>query len=172
MAKQRKGGNAVGDVYNGAATVGQFMAKVGMIICCIFGGLLIILGIFFCFLKNSRSGKVIGTVQSSSCTTSTAQPSTTTCSINIQYIVGGKTLTTTQTTVKTYNKGDQISLGYNPNNPSDVVIGNLSSWILGLIFIVFGLIIIGVGWLNYYLVNRFKFLAAFSGAENVVNVAF
>lgn len=76
------------------------------------------------------------------------------CTYNVEFKVGEKTYTRTFTENKLKsrkNEGETVNLQYNPMNPSDVRLKQLGNKAIGAIFIVIGIIFLGLGLFSYYM---------------------
>jgi len=171
--KKRSGGDTFGNiannVYDGAAAFGRFMALISLIISCIVGTIMIVIGIVLLFKKNKYTDVATGKITMASCNTVN---NTTSCSISADYNVDNKTYKiTAPVNGKYYNLDDNIDIYYDPNEPGASRVGKPFSFMwIGIIMIVIALFIIGGAALYYYIVTQFKFVAAATGVGDVINI--
>jgi len=95
----------------------------------------------------------------------------TTCTVTVSFSVNGVTYTpVVQTSDAMHSVGQTITVNYDPVNPNNASVNQLSSWALGLILIGFAILILGGAWYNYYIVNRFKTVAAAEGVGEIAGI--
>lgn len=160
-------------LYTGAAEFGMFWANVGAIIGSIIGVLFIIGGLYNVFRKDKYSAEIQGKIMDATCATITQNnQQIQQCAIKVEYIVDGKTYPFQTTRNEFYAKDQNVSLRYNPENPSEASM-DMSAKTEGLWMLLIGAIILAAAWINWYLKRRYKFAAAAGGvgaAFDMINV--
>jgi len=76
------------------------------------------------------------------------------CTYYVEYNVGGEIYSNKFDEYKIKSKrteGDRINIQYNPKNPYDARLKQLSNKLIGIIFIVIGIILLGLGYFSYYM---------------------
>ena len=162
-------GNIANNVYDGAATFGRIMALISLIMSCIIGTIMIVIGIILLFKKNKYSAVTSGKITMAQCNTAN---NITSCSISADYIANDKTYKiTAPVNDKYYNLDDNINIYYDPNEPAASLARKPFSFMwIGIILIVIAFFIIGGAALYYYIVTRFKFVAAATGVGNIIDI--
>lgn len=162
-------GNVANNVYDGAATFGRFMALISLIITCIIGTILIVIGVVLLFKKNKYTAVATGKITMAQCNTAN---NVTSCSISADYTANDKTYKiTSPVNGKYYNLDDNIDIYYDPNEPGASLARKPFSFMwIGIIMIIVALLMIGGAALYYYIVTRFKFAAAANGVGNIINI--
>ncbi len=166
--KVQNAGDVGNDVYNGLATFGRFVAILGTILGILIGIVLIIFGIINVARPGARMNVIKAKVTSATCVNTTN--SGTTCTLGVEYVVNNAKLNgTIQTTQGIYNVGQIIEILYDPANPANISQKQISRLSLGILLIVVGSFIILLCSLYYYLVLRFKILAAAVGTSTIIS---
>lgn len=165
-------------LYSGSASIGQIKANVSVVI----GGFMVIASLISAsssiMSKPTRTATIDATVVESRCkqTNSTNSEGKTVtlleCMTLVEYTVGNKLYVGELSTLSnSYNKGEKITIQYNPSNPQDISYKEISMRYVG-----FGLSSIAICMgvflaLYYYLIMRFKPLAAYEGASTSIGMA-
>lgn len=175
-----KGAGLGEDIYEGSATFGRFMAWISLIISVIIGGVLIGLGIRMLLKKKQWTNKVTGNVVNAICNTSnvtnctggkdstcTTEPMTS-CDLNIEYTVGQEEyvsrLLMEEKTNLHKRVGEKVEVFYKDSDPSIISRdGDGSKKLVGWILVGFGIGVIIIASISFYVVQKFKFAAAASG---------
>lgn len=177
--------NGVGkEIYDDTAKFGLVMAFIGAIIATIIGLLFIVIGIYFVnkklvYTASTTNGTAITSV--SNCTRSDG---VTNCTVDYKYTADdNKTYTilgqstSDESLCNNCNEcgsgsGSQkecnitgFTVWYDPNNKGNSQLSSDSTHVLGWIGIVFGLFLLIVGWVSYYLKRKYKAYAAISGVD-------
>ena len=131
-----------------------------------------IIGIVLIFRKNAYSSTVIGTVNSSTCTPSTVNGVVSNiCQVTISYTVNNIVYTNIISSSTNYTTNQTVSLSYDPTNPINSVIGPpTTTTTLGIGLVIGAIIVVSFAWLWVYLTKKYKFLAAATGTEDVLNI--
>jgi hypothetical protein len=151
-------------IYSGAAEFGMFWANVGAIIGTIIGVLLIGGGIYNWFKKDKYRNEVQGRITEATCAPVTqGNQQVQQCALKIEYMVDGKTYPfQTTRSDQFYAKDHTVLLRYNPDNPAEASM-DMSAESKGLGMMLFGLIVLAIAWINWYIKRRYKFAAAAGG---------
>lgn len=165
---RKKGGNVGTQLYDGAAEVGKFMAVVGLIICGVIAFILVLVAIYLFATPSNYTSQVEGKITKASC--SSGSKGSTECVTEVEYDVNGTKYTSNVNTSKRVIEGQNITLVYNPVDPKDAKQKGLSRIAVAWILIGIAVFIMLLSALHYYLVNRFKFLAAASGVGQGVSL--
>lgn len=150
-------------IYDTSASIGiaysLFTTIIGTIICV----LLIIIGVWVKNLNKDKTAYTTGIVKDVSDCNYKAKS----CISTIEFKVNDKDYSVKSAT-GIGNKGQYISIYYNPENPNNFTINNYSNYI-GLIMIIISSVIILALWLWFILTLIFKPVAAASGVGAVTN---
>ena len=180
--------NGVGkEIYDDTAKFGLVMAFIGAIIATIIGVLFIVIGIYFVnkklvYTATTTNGTAINSV--SGCTRSDG---VTNCTVEYTYIdddgnlhnISGQS-TSDESLCNNCNECGSnnqqkcnitgFTVWYDPNNKGNSQLSSDSTHVLGWIGIVFGLFLLIVGWVSYYLKRKYKAYAAIGGVGTVVGI--
>lgn len=164
-----------GKIYDGTAELGQVTSKIklGVGICislCLLG-----CGIYsYTHNTDSQYTTTKATITTATCNTSnTNGTSRTQCTLQLKYkdnngVEYNNTLNSTDN--KFYTPGQTIDISYESTNPNNIQMNQLSlktlSYILSCIAV---LIVVGVS-INYYLAQKSKVYASFSGASDGIGM--
>lgn len=169
-------------IYEDAASVGRFRTLIGFIIASVIGLILFIFGVYRMMYgkKYEEVSAVItkvGSCQTSTTTSTNSQHATTTsssttCLLDVKYTFNkieytATALTMTQDMNNLFAVGHSVSIYIDPTSPE---VAHASPEISGSVFIIIGLIVVGIGYLSYWLSNRYKFFAAAEGAGLAADV--
>jgi hypothetical protein len=159
---KNKGGNLFSSAYKTSATIGRLIALLSLIIGLVIGIIMIIVGIVLLVKKGKYTEKTTAIIKSSSCQGIQ-------CSTVVEFTVQDKIVEATVSTIKPYNRGESMSILYNKNNYKDVAIKTNSKKFAGWLLMIIGFILIlGVS-VYYYIVQKFKVVAAVTGVGNMIN---
>jgi hypothetical protein len=166
---------SLGDqIYEGAGTFGHIEAWIGAIFASIIGIVFIIIGIVSVSHKTSLTNKVQGKITTATCGSpyQSDNQQLYNCSLSIEYNVDNKkyTITTTTNDNLQHYQGENINVYYNPSNPEKGAIQSDNSKMMGIIFIVAGIIIPAFAWLWLWITYKSKFAAAVGGAAGAFNM--
>ena len=167
-------------IYDGASSLGEFTAKISMIIALVIGCVLIVSGIYF--IMNDDSDKYItvrGVVIEPNCTKTSVTYDDRNrainnfrCTMNVSYTIDGteysKIIFVDGQTL--YIKNQPIDLMVNKNDHQDVQLVTTSSTTMGSISLLIALIMIAGAYLNYYMTHNYKLYAAAKGTGTVMDV--
>ena len=156
-------------IYDGVASIGKIKATIGLIGAVILCVVLYIFGFYLETHANNHTQAVTGTVISCNCTVSNKSQ---TCTIVVGYVVNGKPLSGMVTSPISYSAGSPIAIKYDPKNPGDVQIPQISNATIGFIFMGIGTFAVVSASVYFYLVSNFKPLAALQGASTIEHVLF
>jgi hypothetical protein len=175
--------NGVGkELYDDTAKFGLVMAFIGAIITTIIGVLFIVIGIYFVNKKLVYTASTTTDTAITSVSGSTRSDGVTNCTVGYTYTVGKNTYTKQNQTTSDEalcNYGSDCStrdscnitgftVWYDPTTPQNSQLSSDSTHVLGWIGIVFGLFLLIVGWVSYYLKRRYKAYAAIGGVSSAI----
>ena len=177
--------NGVGkEIYDDTAKFGLVMALIGAIVATIIGVLFIVIGIYFVTKKLVYTATTTNGTAITSVSGSTKSDGVTNCNVDYTYTVGGKTYTKQNQSISDEalcnygsNCSDQDSCNitgftvwYDPTTPNNSQLNSDGTHVLGWIGIVFGLFLLIVGWVSYYLKRKYKAYAAIGGVGSAVRI--
>lgn len=177
--------NGVGkEIYDDTAKFGLVMALIGAIIATIIGVLFIVIGIYFVnkklvYTASTTNGTAITSV--SGCTRSDG---VTNCTVNYTYTINKNPYTISGQSTSDESLCNNcnecgsdsqeecnitgFTVWYDPTTPKNSQLSSDSTHVLGWIGIVFGLFLLIVGWVSYYLKRKYKAYAAIGGASSAI----
>lgn len=164
--------SVLSEVYDGAATFGQFMALLALIVGSIVSSILLLVSLYLLTRTSnykSTSATVVSVTSCSNVSSSSSYENNKEliqCQVAFKYTVDSKEYTNTITTGP-QNVGSTVTLRYDVKNPNNVTNNLISKGILGWIFFGFAILIIAGVSLNYYIAQRFKFAAAGNGVTSI-----
>lgn len=164
--------SVLSEVYDGAATFGQFMALLALIVGSIVSSILLLVSLYLLTRTSnykSTSATVVSVTSCSNVSSSSSYENNKEliqCQVAFKYTVDSKEYTNTITTGP-QNVGSTVTLRYDVKNPNNVTNNLISKGILGWILFGFAILIIAGVSLNYYIAQRFKFAAAGNGVTNI-----
>lgn len=152
--------------YTGLATYGRVRAVMGFVGALLIGGIFIVFGMWVALSKDNRTSTAVATASSASCNTSMNPPE---CFVTLQFRTtdGKNVVAYTSTGSKMYTGGERCEVRYDPDNPSDIQIGESKKW-LGWVFVGVGLVLIMLGSLSLYFSMKYKEVAAIGGGVSLV----
>lgn len=163
------------EVYEDVASFGRLMALLGLIFGIVLGIGLIIASIVLYMKKSKYTKKVTANVKSSTCTNySNNNNLNYNCTLNVTYTTSDnkqiEKIIYTDSNIN-YIVGSTIELVYNPDDPSDIIIGNqLPNKMISLFLLIIGIFVIGGSWLWYWISRKSKFGASVYGVSSAVNL--
>ena len=164
--------SVLSEVYDGAATFGQFMALLALIVGSIVSSILLLVSLYLLTRTSnykSTSATVVSVTSCSNVSSSSSYENNkelVQCQVAFKYTVDSKEYTNTITTGP-QNVGSTVTLRYDVKNPNNVTNNLISKGILGWILFGFAILIIAGVSLNYYIAQRFKFAAAGNGVTSI-----
>jgi hypothetical protein len=145
---------SIGDaIYNSAVQVGVARATGTLITGVIMGVILICVGGYFMFSKETRTQQTQAVVTDVNCIDNN-------CTVKINYNVNNTSYNSSITTGDALQKDSVIVIKYNPDNPQDMSYNESSPMFVGLFSSIFALITILLVYLNYYFKTKYTHLAA------------
>lgn len=167
---QRDNNSVLSEVYDGAATFGQFMALLALIVGSIVSFILLLVSLYLL----TRTSNYISTTATVMSVTNCSNVSSSSekgkdiiqCQVALKYTVDSKEYTNTITTGP-QNVGSTVTVRYDVKNPNNVTNNLISKGILGWILFGVALFILAGVSLNYYIAQRFKFAAAGNGVTSI-----
>jgi len=172
--------NIGSQLYSGAADFGRFRAKIALFIGCIISVIAILFGISMVLrhtkLTAQTSGRIIKiTEQCEQVLDNDGQHQRYICEPDtIEYTVDGKNYQITRSVIsKTQFRKLQfgiVQIYYDPTNPSHADTRSDDMKTVGMLAIGFGLIVLALAYLSYWMVNKYKFAAAASGVGGAADI--
>tara|TARA_Y100000389_G_C17410024_1_gene490321 strand:- start:772 stop:1293 length:522 start_codon:yes stop_codon:yes gene_type:complete len=156
MAKKQSVGD---EIYSGTAEFGKIVAIISFVISIISALVLIPLGIYFIVRKTKLTKSATGTIEN---ITSIGDHR----DLQVQFTdLNNKkrTVTISDYSTNPYQTGQNIQIFYDPNNPQNANSTNDDSHVLGIIFIVIGIILPLLSGLWLYFTRKSKVAAAAGG---------
>jgi len=165
------------EIYSDSASFGRIMTYIYSVILTGISLLLIYVGVKILKTPQTYTGKTSAKVNTVDCTknivnSSNGSSTTYNCSISVTYKVNDVDYTTSLQDASSYEikTGDSVNIEYNPTNPADSRISQISSKTLGWGAIILGVIILLGTIVHVYLVRRYKFFAAGTGVADVYHL--
>lgn len=149
-------------LYSGTATFGRIMAIFALVMAVIAALVMIPTGIYFIVHKTKLVSTTNGTAESVLCV---AHQDSYDCTLTVNYKVDNKTyhLNTTTNSVIQYKEGDNLTVYYDPKDPSNASVESDNTHIMGIIILVIGIILPLGAWFWWYLARKYKSVAAVGG---------
>lgn len=168
-------GNFGSQVYSDSAGAGNIFTAFGLVIGIIIGLIMVIVGIYFIFKKNSKTDSVIASVQNVACNPYTANNTTNwSCSFNVTFTPKGKTnpITVNVQTDSSINYSGitNIKIWYDPNDPTNISLNNFNYKTIGIILIILSLFIVGISYFWYWAARKNKFIASAAGTSGALSL--
>jgi hypothetical protein len=157
------------EIYSGTASFGVIMSDLKAVFGVIIGIILISVGIYLIVKKVKRTSTVNATIANVNCvqTKQSNNDVEYSCKFDATYIIDGQTITKNLSSLPINEElveGSTITLYYDPNNQTDISTDSGNFHIIGWLCIAFGLLISISGVVWAYLANKYKPVAAVSGA--------
>jgi hypothetical protein len=158
-------------LYSDTAKFGRFMTIIGTIFGVIVGIIFLIVGIYLVRKKEKHTKSVTANITNKvKCEHILHDPKEATansyhCELEVMYKINGKVYNKTlQTTDSTdYTDVQTVTLYYDPDNPSDIVIHKEPTKTIGWIMIAISLFAIIMSFIQLYIVRKYKIAAAAAG---------
>ena len=153
------------EIYSGSADFGRVWATITAVIFTLVGiGFIIWGSVIFRKppLNVSTTGTIAGEKGRNMC------PDSNTCNFRVKYSVDGVSYESAVSGMGI--GGESITVYYNASNPSNASLNKTAPHLLGGIFIGLGIVIPLIAWGMRALIDRYKFLAAASGAGVGLNL--
>lgn len=167
--------NLGSQLYSGAADFGKFRAKIGLFIGCVISIIAIIFGIYMVLRHVKLTAQTSGHIIKITERCKKANDGNYMCDPEtIEYTVDGKNYQITRSIIsKTEFRKLQshiVQIYYDPTNPSHADTRSDNMKTVGVLAIGFGLIVIALAYLSYWIVNKYKFAAAASGVGGAADI--
>ena len=162
--------NKVGKVaYETTAIYGRIRSILGTIFGTIFAIVFMIIGIRMFMDSRKYKNTVMADITSASCYKINAENSGYHCELNVTYSVNDKqyTVNLKPKDNKKYVIGNKLLIGYNINDPKDIIVPINQVFIL--LFFFGGLFMIISSWVHLYFVMKSKTYAAIEGSAGFYN---
>jgi hypothetical protein len=158
-------------LYSGSASLGLFMAEIGLIVGLVLSVMLLLVGLHKLMYEDGMYLEVVGKVIKNLVKDNDGSDSGPYYVYNVTYNVGNtrynKQLFTKPQSAKQYmNNGEPISLWIDKYDHNNVTLAGYN----GFTFISLALLVVGISYFNYYLTRRFKFYAAGKGVSTIFNL--
>ena len=166
---------AVSNTVIGVGNVaGRWLAFWNFLKSLFFGLIFFIIGIFLVRIKKKYSKKVTGIINKSSCSRIRENNRRVWyCELEYEYEVDGNLYSGTKTNRgnKKFDKGDTVTVSYNPLDPEDHDINVISAVMIGILFLMVGIIIPSVSSLVWMFTRSTKGAGtAFLGTQVISSV--
>jgi hypothetical protein len=165
----KKGGGFGSDAYDATATVGRISSWFSLFFGCIFGIIFSAAGVYLSTIVDEYDKTTNATIKTVKCTGTGKEQS---CSLNVEYSVDGKNMTSDIIKSGAFNEGQTIAIKYSSKNPSNITADTLSAKFLGIGLIFLGVLILIGSCVSFYLVQNNKLIAAASGTGNIAGLVF
>lgn len=164
MNKLNKVGKAA---YETTALYGRIRTILGTITATVFAIVFIIIGTRMFMDSRKYQTTVIADITNSSCYKTENEGYR--CELNVSYKVNGKTYTSNVSPGdnKKYNTGNKIVIGYNKDDPNDIVVPLNKIFIM--LFVFGGLLMLISSWVHLYFVMKSKTFAAIEGTSGIID---
>jgi hypothetical protein len=168
--------SAIDSVYNTTSEIGKTTTTIQFYIALCLGLILACCGSYF---VSQKSTMVNGTATIASATCNQVTKVTNgkssisySCTLSISYVVDGKTYTSNIVADNStpYMVGTTIDISYDPKNPSNVTLRQMSGTMMGSISCCIGITIVCAASLNYYFASKSKAYAAYQGASSIARL--
>jgi hypothetical protein len=163
--------NLENQIYSEVSSFGLIWSLLSAIIATIFGLLLISGGVYFLFKKQDKYDAIQGIVNS------TPNPSCVNdCSILVSYNYKGVNYNTILnydfSDINNLQKGDNIIIYVKNEIPTSIHLkkGLTVSKGISVFSIIFGFLILGLGWFWYYASKKSKFISAVEGSRGILDI--
>jgi hypothetical protein len=162
------GNTSSSDVYSDAASFGKISVVIKLIMTIIVAIALVVLGVYLYRRKNVHTKSLDATITDANCTTESDGRSTTyNCKLTLEYTINNKKysgINISTDSSSLYNKGNTITIYYDPNNPTDIsLFSKGTQQTIGEVIIVIAILSVIFGILSWWLASRSKFYAASQG---------
>lgn len=175
-------------MYEGAAAYGTFQAYLGAIIISFFGGIFVLIGLHLMMKTNYYDKQTMASVtnvpkcgkkeSTNTVKQKNGHSETTTsiswdCPLVVDYSVDNESYSEVPITVNRHtpvSQGENITVFYHKDDNSKIQQHSDSAAVLGAILFFVALVFIGLAWLRVYIVNKYKFAAAATGASSAINM--
>ena len=160
-----------GDIYSGVASFGKLQTIWGAIISSIIGIILIFIAINQIKHKVTLTSKTNANIINVQCESGN-ENNNNKCKINIRFNdKNNKTITTTIVASDVpSNINSNITIYYNPNDPTKAALQPDNEFKKGLIILGIAILLIIIPWIYVWLSFHFKFFAAIEGVEGIYNI--
>ena len=160
------------DIYSGSAEIGNIQATITLVIGIIIALCSSSIGSYIAVIQENPEPVKAIVERDSICTQQNDQIH---CVTDIKYTVNNKEYKQpVGTQNKQFKTNDTIDIQYKPSNPTDISYKTdnvLSPKLYGTLIICAGAIILSIVILYFYLIRKYKPLAALQGAKTTIDVA-
>lgn len=175
-SKESKSKSLGKEIYDDAGEFGKIMSIIGVIIGTLLGVALIIGGTMAVRSKSVLTETVVGKITNDpSCSVvkeSDGGDHVDCIDIEIEYEIDGETYKIVETSsgINTYIKDEDVTLYYDPTDPSDARLQSDNVHAIGWVLIVIGIIILIIAWSWYFITRASKFASVVGGAGATVQI--
>jgi hypothetical protein len=160
-------------IYSGAIEAERAKTFIQAIIGTFCGIVILICGTYLFFKKDNLTEKAKATIISNTCS-KVVQENVVSykCMLDLSYIVNGVTYTPSINTMarSPYTNGTIIDIKYNPDNKNEVEEDNSQNKIVSIVLSVVAILMIGGGWLWYYMNKKYEAVAGYSAISDVSGI--
>lgn len=162
-------------IYSGTAELGKIQSSIGLYVAIIVSVIMICIAIYLFTKKDDGWQNLKAIVQNSQCNShydKVAKRTKYNCDLTVKYVVDGKEYTgkTGFNSDRVYNINDNIDISYDPKNPTQIRVKEMSKKLVAGILLGVALLIGGGAFLNYYLTKKSETYAAAQGAATSMNI--
>lgn len=170
--------SVVNTLYSGSAAIGEVKATITLVVTLIITCSMMASAIYSITSVPERTADVQAEVTESVCTQIRRQlkdgkeEKSAQCMTDVRYTIADKVYTAkVSTNSSAFNQGEKINIKYNPKNPIDISYNEVPLSTVGWILSGVGFLLLCIVSIYYYLINRFKPLAALEGASTSIDLA-
>lgn len=176
MSQRKSRSRSLGSsIYEGAATWGSIVIGFESIVSLIVALLMFVGGVYLMRQKGNITAQTNATISDDVDCHSKKRKGRVVSGFNcgtveVEYEIDGESYTQVvpiTDSSKRLNKGDSVTIYYDPTNPNDIAVSKDDPQTTGKILIVFSLVIALMTVLNLWLARRYKFVRAASGVGSV-----
>ena len=164
------------DIYSGTASFGVIMSDLKAVFGVIIGIIFIAVGIYLIVKKVKRTATVDAVITTVKCTQINEKSNNDveySCKFDATYTIDGKSMTKNLSSLPSLQElveGSTITLYYDPNHNTDISTDSGNYHLFGWLFIGLGLLVSISGVVWAYLANKYKPIAAVSGAVSGIEM--
>jgi hypothetical protein len=170
MAKSKESKSLGKEIYDDAGEFGKIMSIIGVIVGTLLGAVLIFGGAMAVRSKSVLTETVVGKITNDpSCSVikeSDGGDHVNCIDIEIEYEIDGETYQIVETSsgINTYIKDEDVTLYYDPTDPSGARLQSDNVHAIGWVLISVGVIILILAWSWYFITRASKFASVVGGA--------
>lgn len=158
-----------GKVIDGTAGLARTVYKWKFYISIVIGVIMLIASIYLIFFyKVTQTEKVEGVVDTQSCVSGGRNRSAS-CNTRVKYTINGKEMSSSISTSKPHNSGDNVILYYDPKNPSSVTFTKPGTYkMVGYVLMCMSVLTVAFSYGIYKFSQKNKSFASFMIVSDVI----